>query len=168
MVLGKKCPACGGKRLTARSPISRLAALPIARSYACADCHQQMVALFPFSIGVEHRHFARKRLPSFFLARIPGSTNRYVQIKNISEGGICLHQHADAVPVAGRFFRLDLYNCNDGSSLEQLPAEIVATSKQILEINGIKTSILSHCARFVGLNQAQKKILHTCLVQHGL
>jgi hypothetical protein len=167
MVFGKKCPTCGGKRLIARPPVSRLAVLPTARAYACADCQQQMVAIFPFSIGVENRHFARKQLPSFFLVRISGNTDQYARINNISEGGLCFDQHYNATPLASHFFKLDLYNCNDGSSLEQLPAEIVATTEQLLEINGIKTTILNNCARFVNLNQAQKKVLHTCLAQHG-
>lgn len=167
MVFGKKCPSCGGNRLNARPPISRLAAVPTARSYACADCHQQMVALFACSIGVEHRHYPRKRLPSFFLVRIP-DTNQYARINNISEGGLCFDLHYNAAPITNRFLRLDLYNCNDGSSLELLPAEIVATTEQLLEINGIKTTILNNCARFVNLNQAQRKVLLTCLAQYGI
>lgn len=168
MVFGKKCPACGSKRLTARSRHAGLATLPTARAYACADCGQQMVFLFPFSMAVENRNHTRKRLPSFFLVRIPGDSNHYARIKNISEGGLCFDQHYNAAPIANRFFTLDLYNCNDGSSLEQLPTELVATTEEILEINGIKTTILNNSARFVNLNQAQKKVLHTCLAQYGI
>ncbi|WP_319589228.1 PilZ domain-containing protein [uncultured Desulfobulbus sp.] len=168
MVFGKKCPACGGVRLIARPPVSRIATLPTARSYACADCQQQLIFLFPFSIGVENRHFARKQLPSFFLVRIPGGTNQYARIKNISEGGLCFDQHYNAAPISHRFFKLDLYNCNDGASLEQLPAEIVATSEQLLEVNGIKSTILNNSARFIDLNQAQIKVLRTCLTQYGI
>jgi len=168
IVFGQKCPACGGKQLIARPPVSRLAALPTARTYACADCRQQIVVLFPFSIGVENRHFVRKRLPPFFLVRIPGGMDQFVRIKNISEGGLCFDQHYNAASVANRFFKLDLYNCNDGSSLEQLPAEIVATSEQLLEVNGLKTTLLNNCVRFVNLNQAQKKVLLTCLAQYGM
>ena len=168
MVFGKKCPACGSKRLTAHTHRLGLAALPTARAYACADCRQQMVFLFPCSFTVENRHHIRKRLPSFFLVRIPGGNNQYARIKNISEGGLCFDQHYNAAPIPNRFFTLDLYNCNDGSSLEQLPTELVATREEILEINGIKTTILNNSARFVNLSQAQKKVLTTCLVQYGI
>lgn len=167
MVLGKKCPACGGERLVAKPPVSRIATLPTARSYACADCRQQVLFLFPFSIGVENRHFARRQLPPFFLVRISSGTNQYARIKNISEGGLCFDQHYNAAPISGRFFKLDLYNCNNGASLEQLPAEIVATSEQLLEVNGVKTTILNNSARFIDLNQAQIKVLRTCLDQYG-
>jgi DNA-directed RNA polymerase subunit RPC12/RpoP len=168
MVFGRKCPACGGKLLIARPAVSRIAALPTARTYACADCRQQLVFLFPLSIGVENRHFARKRLPPFFLIRIPGLANQYARIKNISEGGVCFAQQYNAAPITDRLIKLDLYNCNEGSSLEQLPVEVVATSEQILDINGIKTTILNTRARFVDLNQAQKKVLFSCLTQQGL
>ena len=166
MVFGKKCPACGGGNLIARPPNSRLAALPTARSYACADCPQQIVRLFPCAIGVEQRHFPRRRLPAFFLIRIP-ATNQYARIRNISEGGLCFDLHRQAPPLPRRFFRLDLYNCNDGSSLELLPAEIVATAEQSLETNGFTTTIRNNCARFINLSQAQRKVLAGCLGRYG-
>lgn len=167
MVFGKKCPSCGGQRLAARTPVSKFAPLPTARAYACEDCRQQLVYLFPLSIGVEHRQFVRKQLPPFFLVRIPGRTSQYARIKNISEGGLCFDQHYNAAPLTSRQLELDLYNCNDGSSLEHLSAEIVSTFEQLLEINGMKTTVLNNCVRFVNLNQAQRKVLSTCLAQYG-
>ncbi|MCL2458560.1 MAG: PilZ domain-containing protein [Desulfobulbus sp.] len=168
VAFGRKCPACGGKNLIARSSNSWLAALPAARSYACADCHQQIVQPFAFvAIGVEQRHLSRKRMPPFFLVRIP-ATNQYARIKNMSEGGLCFNLDYNALPPARRFLQLDLYNCNDGSSLEQIPAEIVATTKQTLVNNGFKTTVRNNCARFVNLNQAQRKVLATCLGQYGI
>lgn len=168
MAIGKKCPACGGTELIARQSVSRIAALPTARAYACAACLQQIVYLFPVSIAVENRHYARKRLPPFFLVRISGGTNQYARIKNISEGGLCFDQHYNAPPLTDPNVRLDLYNCNDGSSLEQLPAKIVASSEQILDVNGMKTTMLNMSAKFIDLNQAQKKVLLTCLAQYGI
>lgn len=168
MVFGKKCPACGSRRLAARPPAERLGALPTARTYACEDCLQQLVYLFPVAVGVENRQFVRKQLPAFFLVRIPGRANQYARIKNISEGGLCFDQHYNAAPIAGPLVTLDLYNCNDGSSLDQLSAEVVATFEQLLDVNGIKTTALNHCARFVNLNQAQRKVLSSCLAQHAV
>ncbi len=168
IVFGKKCPACGGKRLLARPLVSRAALLPTAKAFSCRDCRQQMIFLFLLTFGIENRHHPRKKLPPFFLIRIPGPTKQYARIKNISEAGICFDYNYNAAPIASRFLLLDLYNCNDGSSLEQLPAEIIATSEQMLDINGMKTTVLNNCARFVNLNQAQKKILSTCIDQYGL
>jgi hypothetical protein len=168
MVFGKKCPACGGQQLTARPLVAKFASLPTARAYACQDCRQQLVYLFPVSIGVENRQFSRKQLPPFFLVRIPGRANtQYARIKNISEGGLCFDQHYNAPPLTSHQLDLTLYNCNDGSSLEHLSTEIVATFEQLLEVNGIKTTVLNNCARFINLNQAQRKVLSTCLAQYG-
>jgi len=167
IAFGKKCPACNGHRLTARPRLSWLASLPTAQAYGCDECHQQIVVLFSLSVGIEHRHFVRKQLPPFFLVRIPGRTDQYARIKNISEGGLCFDQHYNAAPLPSRLLKLDLYNCNDGSSLEQLPAEIVTTTEQLLEINGLKTTMLNNCARFINLNQAQRKVLLSCLAQYG-
>lgn len=166
-VFGVKCPACGSTDLVARSRASWMTSLPIVQAYECARCQQQLVTLLFFSIGVEHRHFPRKHLPPFFLVRIPGGSNQYARIKNIGEGGISFEQHYNAAPLSSSLLTLDLYNCNDGSSLEQLPTEIVTTTEHILDINGFKTTVLNHCARFVHLNQAQKKVLRSCLDQYG-
>ncbi len=167
MVFGKRCPACGGKQLTIKPSVSRFASLPMTQAFSCRDCRQQMIFLFPFSFCIENRQHARKKLPPFFLIRISGQANRYAKIKNISEAGICFDRNYNAAPLSGGFLMLDLYNCNDGSSLEQLPAEIIATSEQLLDQNGIKATVLNNCARFVHLNQAQRKILRTCIAQYG-
>ena len=168
MVFGKKCPACGGKQLTARHSVSRIAALPTAKAFACSSCRQPLVVLFPFSIGIENRQYARKKMPPFFLVRIAGRTHQYARIKNISEGGLCFDHHYSAGSLNNRLLMIDLFNCNEGSSLEQLPTEIIATSEQLLDINGVKTTVLNYCARFVNLNRAQRKVLHTCLAQYGM
>ncbi len=167
IVFGKKCPVCRGKQITARPSASRIALFPAANAFLCNDCHQQLVFLGLCSIGMEHRHYARKKLPPNFLIHISGQNDQYAKIKNISEGGICFNHHYNAAPIANRFVMLNLYNCNDGSSLEQLPTEIVTTSEQALEINGIKTKVVNNCARFVDLNQTQRKVLLTCIAQHG-
>nr|WP_321466913.1 PilZ domain-containing protein [uncultured Desulfobulbus sp.] len=167
MVLGKKCPSCGGRHLTARPPVARLATFPTARAYACSDCRQQLVFLFPFSIGVENRQNARKLMPPFFLVRISGTKNQYARINNLSEGGMCFQQQYNAPPLPGPKLMLDLYNCNDGSSLEQLPAEIVATNERLQDQNGHKSTNVNYSARFVHLSQAQRKILSSCLEQYG-
>jgi len=166
MVFGRKCPVCGGKNLVGRPPSSWLASLPTAQSYSCTDCRRQSVQLFFFAINVEKRQFPRKRLPPFFLVRIP-LTNQHVRIKDISEGGLCFVQHDNALPIPRHFFRLDLFNCNNGTSLEQLPAKVVATTEQIVERNGFKATVLNHRVRFGNLNQAQRKVLASCLVQYG-
>ena len=167
MVLGKKCPSCGGRHLTKRPPVARLATLPTARAYACAECRQQMVFLFPFSVGVDNRHSLRKQMPAFFLVRISGSKDQYARINNLSEGGMCFQQQYNAPPLPGPQLMLDLYNCNDGSSLEQLPAEIVATNDGFQEQDGQKSSNIKYSARFTHLSHAQRKVLSSCLEQYG-
>ncbi len=167
-VFGKKCPACGGKHLLARPAVSRLATLPLVHAYTCADCQQQLIYLFPFSIEEENRKCSRKRMPPYFLVRINGNTGQYARIHNISEGGLCLHQHYHAAPLNGPRLWLDLYNCNDGSSLEQIPAEIVATNEQLTDIAGHRTTSINYSTRFMHLSQAQRKVLISCIEQHGI
>ena len=167
MVLGKKCPACGGSQLVAKENAPRITALPGANAFMCRDCNQQILHVFGVAIGMEHRHFTRKKMPPYILVRIPGPNSQFARITNISEGGICFYQQAGADILHSQYLMLDLYNCNDGSSLEQLPAEIVATSEQILDCNGIKNTVYNKSARFVDLNQAQKKVLTSCINEHG-
>lgn len=166
-VFGKKCPACGGKTLLVRPATSRLAALPLVRAFACADCHQQLLYLFPFSISREYRTSCRKRMPSHFLVRINGNTGQYARIQNLSEGGLCFQQQYRAAPFASPRLSLALYNCHDGSSLEQIAAEIVATNEHLIDIAGHRTTAINYSTRFIHLSQAQRKVLAGCLTQHG-
>ena len=167
-VFGKKCPACGGKHLIDRPATSRLAVLPLVRAYACADCHQQLLYFFPFSLSREYRNSCRKRMPSHFLVRINGDTGQYARLQNLSEGGLCFQQQYRAAPIANSRLSIDLYNCNDGSSLEQISAEIVATNELLLDIAGHRTTAVNYSARFLHLSQAQRKVLAGCIQQHGL
>lgn len=167
-VFGKKCPACGGKNLIDRPTIPRLAALPLVHAYACADCHQQLIYFFPFSISQECRKSCRKRMPSHFLVRINDNVGQYARIQNLSEGGLCFQQQYRAAPFASPRLSIDLYNCHDGSSLEQISAEIVATNEQLLDIAGHRTTTVNYSTRFIHLSQAQRKVLAACLTQHGI
>lgn len=167
-VFGKKCPACGGKNLIDRPAISRLAALPLVHAYACADCHQQLIYFFPFSISKDYRKSCRKRMPSHFLVRINGDTGQYARIQNLSEGGLCFQQQYRAAPFASPRLSIDLYNCHDGSSLEQITAEIVATNEQLMDIAGHRTTTINYSTRFIRLSQAQRKVLAACIQQHGI
>jgi len=168
MAFGKKCPVCGGKSLIDRSPDSWFTALPAVRSCACADCRQQIVRLSGLAaIGVEQRQSLRKLVPPFFLARIP-ATNQYVRIKNISEGGLCLVQHPKAPPIPHRLLQMDLFNYSNNTSLEHISAEIITTTEQTVESCGFRIPVHSNCARFVNLNQAQRKVLSFCMGQYGV
>ncbi len=169
IVLGRKCPACGSKQLAVRPPNTAPGWLPAATSMVCERCLQAVVFALGVSVGVENRRYTRKILPPHFLVRISGRTSRFARIRNISEGGICFDQPIDAAPgKMERYLMLDLFNCNDGSSLEQLSTEIVATHEQFLEIKGLPTVIHTNGARFVNLNDAQKKVLLACINQHGV
>ncbi|MDY0391388.1 PilZ domain-containing protein [Desulfobulbus oligotrophicus] len=166
-VFGSKCPSCRGTDVTARPAASGFAWLPVIRSYGCTRCRQQFFTFFFVSISREHRRFPRKHLPAFFLARISGKDQQYARIKNISEDGISFDQHYNAPPLGSNELTVDLYNCNDGSSLEQLPTEILAITEYLLDTNGIKTTVLNYSCRFTNLTQAQKKVLRSCLNQFG-
>jgi hypothetical protein len=167
MTYTKKCPGCGSKRSAPRPPTSWMASLPFVSTFSCQECRQQFVYVFPFSIAIENRRYPRSKLPVYFLLRVRGPQNQYTRIANISPGGIAFTHHTNTVPAGTRFLVVDLYNCNDGSSLESLTAEVVATSEQRLDIQGRKTSLFTNSARFIHLNQAQKKVLSTCISQHG-
>lgn len=165
--LGKKCPACGGSRLTRRPATGRLSTFPTALAYSCADCQQPLVYLFGVSVSIENRQSARKRLPPFFVVRINGMTGQYAQISNISAGGLCFRQHYNATPFTDPHLRVDLFNCNDGSSLDQLPAEIVATNEQLQEVNGLRSTTVNYSVKFTNMNRAQRKVLSNCLNLYG-
>ncbi len=167
LTLEKKCPACGSRDLTRRTRSGHLAALPFAQCYACTACRQQIVYLYGLSVAVENRHSTRTQLPPNFIVRIHGGNDRFARIKNISEGGICFDRHIGADAIS-RFLLLDIFNCSDGTSLDGLPAEIVATSSQALTIRGIQTTVYNNCARFVHLNKAQQKVLNFCIGRYGI
>ncbi|MCL1981218.1 MAG: PilZ domain-containing protein [Proteobacteria bacterium] len=167
MAFGRKCPACGGKNLIDRTSTSWLATLPTVRPSACADCRQHLVLLAAFAIGSkEQRHSLRARMPPFFLIRIP-ATNQYARIQNISEGGLCFDLDHKARPLTSHLLELDIFNCSNNTTLERIPAELVSTTEQVVENKCFKTRILNNRTRFVNLNQAQRKVLATCMQQYG-
>ncbi len=168
MTFGEKCPACGHPQLSTRTPASLPAWLPTAKPLICERCHQPLLTFFGISLSVECRRHLRTNLPPFFLVRIPGQTNQFARISNISEGGICFsHRNGHPCPAAGQHLFLDLYNCNEGSSLEQLLVQIVASRQQPLDLHGIPASICHHSGRFVHLSHAQSKVLANCIQQYG-
>ncbi|MBM9537956.1 hypothetical protein [Desulfobulbus alkaliphilus] len=167
MTLTKKCPHCGSKRFTSRSETSRTTPLSFATIFSCQECCQQFRYLFPFALAFESRVTPPSELPVNFLLRIQGTRNQYARITNISPGGLSFIHHVNVLPADTRLLVVDLYNCNDGSSLESLRIEIVASSEQELNRQGRKASIFRYSARFIHLNQAQQKVLVTCISQHG-
>jgi len=77
MVFGRKCPSCGGRHLTERLPVTRLATVPTARTYACSDCRQQLQ--YPF--------YAPDPVAAQGVVQLPGTVrNRGYQISVKSEG----------------------------------------------------------------------------------
>lgn len=167
VTLTKKCPHCGGKRSTQRTQVPWPGSLPFFKTFFCQDCHQLFRYFFPVAIAFENREYPRSELPINFILRIRGSRNQYARIANISPGGLSFTHHNNVIPTDTRLLVVDLFDCNNGSSLESLQLEIVATCEQSLDVQGRKTSVFQKSARFIHLNQAQEKVLSTCIRQYG-
>lgn len=167
ITLTKKCPHCGSKRSTPRTQAPGPVSLPLVKTFFCQDCRQLFRYLFPFAIALENRGHPRSALPKNFLLRIRGPRTQYARITNISPGGLSFTHHTRVASTDNSLLVVDLYNCNNGSSLESLQLEVVATSEQHLNLQGRKTSTHKNSARFIHLNQAQQKILSTCIRQYG-
>ncbi len=167
VTLWKKCPSCSKTKLAKKADGSFTATFQITKKYFCKTCYQQILFILFFSLAVENRKHPRKRFPAFFLVRIPGTENQFARINNISQGGICFSHNFKDSPFPALPPTIDLYNCNDGSSLDQLPIQLIATDEDIQ--HGIKESktIVNNRIRFTNLNQAQKKILEACLAAYG-
>ena len=167
ITLGKKCPTCGNKALESQSSTSSRKTLGLKQTYFCTRCRQQVQYFFPCSVNREKRAHPRRQMPVQFLIRIHGKQHQYGRIKNISPGGVCFQYEYSSGLIQDRFLTLDLYNCSDGSSLEQLAVELVSTSEKLTDTAGSRSTVLQHCARFVRLNQAQAKVLSACIERYG-
>jgi hypothetical protein len=167
ITLTKKCPHCGSKRFTPRTPSPWTALLPFIKTFSCQDCCQLFRYFFPIAVAFENRGHPRSELPINFLLRIQGLRNQYARITNISPGGLSFTHHNNLVLPDTRLLMVDLYDCNNGSSLESLQLEVVFTSEQQVDRQGTKISVFQNSARFIHLNQAQKKVLATCIQQNG-
>lgn len=168
-MLGKTCPACGHRQLSPRpTPKKPLVWLGVAQALVCDRCRQPLLYGLGVAWAVERRRAERKRLPLHFLIRIPGPVNQFATISNISQGGICFALHAAVPTAAGSRLCLDLYNCNDGSSLDGLVVEILAKREPPRALNSGGIPRIQQSARFIRLNQAQKKVVLACMEREGI
>jgi len=77
--------------------------------------------------------------------------------------GIGFSYDLDLQKFAQEHFSIDLYNCKQGTYLENIPVQVVSSRVKVKAIGGRSTTILRNGARFIHLNPAQKKILNDFL-----
>nr|WP_161629878.1 PilZ domain-containing protein [Desulfogranum japonicum] len=106
------------------------------------------------------RRHQRVTLPRTFVMKIPGKKTQYSRIENISEGGICFDCNFDLCLQKNQTLHIDLYCCDDGSLLEKLPIEVLSTYEHAPENMQMPVPKLVTGARFLDLNEKQKRVLY--------
>ncbi|MBM9512121.1 PilZ domain-containing protein [Desulfogranum marinum] len=132
----------------------------------CTECGQRLTSYGLCTISAEQRRHNRFLLPASFLLRIPGDKPQFARIKNISQGGISFDNLSCCLP-AHKTLRVDIFNCNTGTGIEQLPVEIVSTPEKIQNETPVAAIQATKGARFLNLTQAQKKLLADCIQTNG-
>lgn len=164
--LGKKCPCCGGKKMMNRGQNSWVERTSFASPLVCAECGQRLISYGLCTISAEQRRHNRFLLPASFLLRIPGDKPQFARIKNISQGGISFDTLSCCLP-AHKSLRVDIFNCNTGTGIEQLPVEIIAPPENIPTSAAPARIQSTKGARFLNLTQVQKKLLADCIQTNG-
>ncbi len=133
----------------------------------CRRCRQHIFSFFPFSIILENRTSPRHRMPSSLLVRLHGEREQFARILDISQEGVCFSFDHDLQKLAGRRFKIDIYDCRQGTYLEGLPVRIVSNMIEVQNIGGQPRSILRNGGRFEKLSRAQKKLLARLIDRYG-
>ncbi len=161
VILGTKCPQCGERSdFTPIKGTTWISRLPLSSRLRCNSCGKNLLSLKICTMSHDLRKHQRVRLPRTFLMKIPGKNIQYSRIENISQGGICFDCNCDVCLQHNQTLLIDLYCCDDGSLLEKLPIEILATYEQAPENLQTPVPKLVTGARFLELTQEQKKVLH--------
>ncbi len=140
---------------------------PRASLASCGRCQRHIFSFFPFSIVLENRTSTRHRMPSNLLVRLHGEREQFARILDISEEGVCFSYDHDLQKLAGRRFKIDIYDCRQGTYLEGLPVRIVSNMVEVRNIGGQPRSILRNGGRFEKLSRAQKKLLARLIARYG-
>lgn len=164
--LGKKCPACGSTQMRSRNKRSWVEGTAIASPAVCQDCGQRLTTFGLCTFAAENRQHLRYVLPNSLLLRLPGPPPQFARIKNISYGGICFDNLSCCLS-SKQTLRVDIYNCNNGTVIEQLPVEIISTYEETDENRPDEAPVLTKGARFLNLTQVQKKLLADCIQKNG-
>ncbi|PIE56728.1 MAG: hypothetical protein CSA34_01805 [Desulfobulbus propionicus] len=165
IVFGKKCPQCGKTALKKQE--NSTAGREKNGRYLCDICHRSIRYRWPCSFDDDQRREPRHALPTKFLMRIHDTQPHYGRITNISRGGVGFLCKADTDLSPGALLEVDLYNCENGRSLEKLPAKIVSTKIQgNKEVQDSRQSRRSS-ASFLELNDDQQELLDLCIKEHG-
>jgi hypothetical protein len=165
---GKKCPRCGSMAIVPKNGTQgHMGAFALGR-YLCRDCRQSISHRLFFSYTEDQRRWQRHRLPSTFVIRIHDHQDQYARIADISASGIGFFSGMGGESLAGKRVLVDLFNCDDGTSLEQLSVEILASRIDHLDANPGYRSVVLNRARFTQLNQAQVKVLNNCISRYSL
>ena len=164
--LGKRCPCCGGKKMMSRGQNSWMERTSFAAPLVCTECGERLISYGLCTISAEQRRHNRFLLPASFLLRIPGDCPQFARIKNISQGGIRFDNLSCSLP-AHTTLRVDIFNCNTGTGIEQLPVEIIAPPEKNPATTTGDEIQTTKGARFLNLTQAQKKLLADCIQTNG-
>ena len=164
--LGKRCPCCGGKKMMNRGQNSWMERTSFVSPLVCAECGERLISYGLCTISAEQRRHNRFILPASFLLRIPGDNPQFARIKNISQGGISFDNLSCCLP-ASKTLRVDIFNCNTGTGIEQLPVEIIAPPEKAPANATSAGTQSTKGARFLKLTQAQKKLLADCIQTNG-
>ena len=140
---------------------------PGASLATCTRCHQKVFSFFPVSLLLENRGSTRHRMPCNLLVRLRGEKEQFARILDISQEGVCFSYDHDLQKLAGRTFKIDIYDCKQGTYLEGLPVRIVSNMIEVQNIAGERRSILRNGGRFEKLSRTQKKILARLISDYG-
>ncbi len=106
-------------------------------------------------------------MPSNLLVRLHGEREQFARILDISQDGVCFSYDHDLQKLAGRRFKIDIYDCKQGTYLEGLPVRIVSNIIEVQNTGGQPRSILRNGGRFERLSRAQKKLLARLIASYA-
>ncbi len=108
---------------------------------------------------IEQRKSPRYKVPNTLLVRFRAAREQFAKIQNISSGGLSFSYNFDLQKLSSNTLNIDIYNCEQGTYLENLPIRILSNRIVTQKVGDKATTIMNNAAQFERLNRVQLKLL---------
>ena len=142
--------------------------LPIAKIATCRHCNRNFLSFLGANLKIEQRKHPRYKVPSTLLVRFRAAREQFAKIQNISRGGLSFSYNFDLQKLASSSLKIDIYNCEQGTYLENLPIRILANRIMIQKVGDKSTTIMKNAAQFESLNRVQRKLLDEFIQRYAI
>ena len=162
------CPYCRSHNFKTVPLKGWMRILPVAKMAHCRHCKRNFLSFLIFTSPIEQRKSPRYQVPNTLLVRFRAAREQFAKIQNISSGGLNFSYNFDLQKLSSSSLNIDIYNCEQGTYLENLPVRILSNRIVIQKMGDKSTTIMKNAAQFERLNRVQYKLLEDFIDRYAI